>query len=109
MKRGMTNPRHNPATSATAKKNAEVYERLDFNDRQEAEFARRGLIAAPKGLVIKHEDGHVIWDGDAGPVDCAEHGRSEVVCREEEPGRLWEVLQPLDELPASFAAFRILP
>ena len=58
--------------------------------------------------VVDAYDGHVIRDGDAGPVDCAEHGRSEVVCREEEPGRLWQVLQPLDELPASFAAFRVL-
>ena len=38
--------KHNPATAATVKKNAEVYKFLDFNDKQEAEFARRGLIAA---------------------------------------------------------------
>ena len=42
--------KHNPATAATAKKNAEVYKFLDFNDKQEAEFARRGLIAAPEEL-----------------------------------------------------------
>ena len=60
----MGDHKHNPATAATAKKNAEMYARLDFNDKQEAEFARRGLIAAPDSLIIKHADGHVIWDQD---------------------------------------------
>jgi len=57
--------KHNPATAATLKKNAEVYKFLDFNDKQESEFARRGLIAAPEALEIKHADGHVIWSQKA--------------------------------------------
>ena len=50
-----------PATPFTAKANADVYKRLDFNDRQEHEFATRGLIDAPKKLEIKNEKGRVVW------------------------------------------------
>lgn len=35
------------ATEITAQTNAEVYQLLDFDDEQEAEFAGRGLIFAP--------------------------------------------------------------
>ena len=34
--------KHNPATAATVKKNADVYKFLDFNDKQEAEFNNDG-------------------------------------------------------------------
>lgn len=49
------------ATAQTAKKNAEVYELLDFNDKREAEFARRGLIAAPEALEVRNASGEVVW------------------------------------------------
>ncbi|MBR5909565.1 MAG: MBL fold metallo-hydrolase [Schwartzia sp.] len=57
----MQNHRHNPATAATAKKNAEMYDLLDFGDKREAEFSRRGLIAAVDSLEIKNAAGEVIW------------------------------------------------
>ena len=50
-----------PATEFTAAANAAVYDQLDFNDRQEYEFATRGLIAAPETLELVDEDGSVIW------------------------------------------------
>ena len=37
-----------PATDFTAKANAAVYDELDFDDKQEYEFATRGLIDAPE-------------------------------------------------------------
>ena len=37
-----------PATAFTAKANAAVYDELDFEDKQEYEFAVRGLIDAPE-------------------------------------------------------------
>ena len=50
-----------PATEFTAAANAAVYDQLDFNDKQEYEFATRGLIAAPETLELVDEDGSVIW------------------------------------------------
>ena len=46
-------------------RNAEVYQLLDFDDEQEAEFAGRGLIFAPDSLVIQAENGMTIWSQDA--------------------------------------------
>ena len=53
------------ATEITAQANAEVYQLLDFDDEQEAEFAGRGLIFAPDSLVIQAENGMTIWSQDA--------------------------------------------
>ena len=53
------------ATQMTAQKNDEIYQLLDFNDTQEMEFANSGLIMAPESIVIKAEDGRVIWPQDA--------------------------------------------
>lgn len=50
-----------PASEYTAQSNAEMYFRLDFDDKQEAEFAERGLIDAPETLELTDEDGKVIW------------------------------------------------
>ena len=50
-----------PATSFTAKANASVYGELDFGNRQEHEFATRGLIDAPEKLELKDESGRIIW------------------------------------------------
>lgn len=49
------------ATAWTAKKNAAVYQQLDFHDKREAEFARRGLMAAPEALEIRNAAGEVVW------------------------------------------------
>ncbi|MBQ4421598.1 MAG: MBL fold metallo-hydrolase, partial [Schwartzia sp.] len=57
----MDKHRHNPATAATVRKNAEMFGILDFGDKQEAEFARRGLIAEVDSLEIKNASGEIIW------------------------------------------------
>ena len=50
-----------PATEFTARINAAVYNELDFDDRQEAEFAQHNLIDAPEKLELVDENGAVIW------------------------------------------------
>ncbi len=59
------NAEKKPATEITEATNAEVYQLLDFSDEQEAEFANRGLIAAPENLTILAENGMTIWSQDA--------------------------------------------
>ena len=54
-----------PATEFTTKTNAAVYDQLDFNDKQEYEFATRGLIDAPETLELKDEDGTILWSQEA--------------------------------------------
>ena len=54
-----------PATEYTARANAAVYDELDFEDKQEYEFAVRGLIDAPETLELKDKDGRIIWSQDA--------------------------------------------
>ena len=54
-----------PATDFTAKANAAVYDELDFIDKQEYEFATRGLIDAPETLELKDEDGNILWSQEA--------------------------------------------
>lgn len=53
------------ATKITEEKNAEVYQLLDFDDKQEGEFANQGFIIAPESLVIKTEDDEFVWSQDA--------------------------------------------
>ena len=52
------------ATEFTAEANHAVYELLDFSDEQEREFAQKGFLSAPDNLVIKSEDGTVVWSQD---------------------------------------------
>ena len=59
------NAEKKPATEITEATNAEVYQLLDFSDEQKAEFANRGLIAAPENLTILAENGMTIWAQDA--------------------------------------------
>ena len=54
-----------PATDFTAKANAAVYDELDFDDKQEYEFATRGLIDAPETLELKDGDGTILWSQEA--------------------------------------------
>ena len=54
-----------PATDFTAKANAAVYDELDFDDKQEYEFATRGLIDAPETLELKDENGTILWSQEA--------------------------------------------
>ena len=53
------------ATDFTAKTNAAVYDQLDFDDKQEYEFATRGLIDAPETLELKDEEGNILWSQEA--------------------------------------------
>ncbi len=53
------------ASEYTIEANNEVYAVLDFEDERELENAQRGLIAAPKSLVIKDDNGKVVWSQDA--------------------------------------------
>lgn len=54
-----------PASEYTAQANAELYSLLDFDDKQEAEFAVRGLIDAPQTLELTNAEGSVIWSQTA--------------------------------------------
>ncbi|MCR5651236.1 MAG: MBL fold metallo-hydrolase [Lachnospiraceae bacterium] len=60
-----TTNRTKAATDITAKKNKEMYDILDFDDKQEYEFATKGLIDAPEELEITNEDGLVMWSQKA--------------------------------------------
>lgn len=51
-----------PASSFTKQHNHAVLSELPFNDRQDFEFAAKGLIAKPKSKQIKNDKGEVIWD-----------------------------------------------
>lgn len=53
------------ATEQTIEINSAIYSQLDFENSQEAEFAAKGLIAAPETLELKNENGAVIWSQDA--------------------------------------------
>ncbi|MDR0852745.1 MAG: hypothetical protein LBN34_00025 [Clostridiales Family XIII bacterium] len=48
------------ASADTEKTNEEVYALLDFDDKQEFEFAEKGLLAAPKALEILDDSGKLI-------------------------------------------------
>lgn len=54
------------ATDKTAAENAAYYNKLDFSDETEADFATRNLIAAPETLELWNEDHtKVVWSQDA--------------------------------------------
>lgn len=53
------------ATEQTVKINSSVYDLLDFNNKQESEFATRGLIDAPETLTLTDQDGKIIWSQSA--------------------------------------------
>ncbi len=53
------------ASETTKKKNQEVYEKLDFENKDEFDCAKKGLITAPEELELKDENGKVIWSQKA--------------------------------------------
>ena len=53
------------ATQTTIDSQAKVLALLDFEDKQEQEFAEKGLIAAPEELELKDESGKVVWSQKA--------------------------------------------
>ncbi|MGM0829818.1 MAG: alkyl/aryl-sulfatase [Bacillota bacterium] len=53
-----------PATSFTKKTNSDVYDSLNFEDRQDFEDAKRGFIAPLESTMIKDDSGEVVWDID---------------------------------------------
>ena len=59
------NAEQKDATEHTVEVNSAIYSQLDFENSQEAEFAAKGLIAAPESLELKNESGDVIWSQEA--------------------------------------------
>lgn len=53
------------ATEQTIEVNSALYDLLDFQDTQEADFATRDLIDAPDVLELTDENGNVIWSQEA--------------------------------------------
>lgn len=51
-----------PATSFTKKANLEMYDYLNFDDRQDFLDANRGFIAPLEAKIIKDDSGEVVWD-----------------------------------------------
>ncbi len=59
----MSEPR--PASAHTRAVLAEAAGDLPFEDREDFEDARRGLIASSEGLVIRNKSGRAVWDMDS--------------------------------------------
>ncbi len=53
------------ATEFTRQINENVYQLLDFNDKQEEAFATRGFITAPDSLQIAGSNGNIVFNQDA--------------------------------------------
>ena len=53
------------ATEATAAVNASVAESLDIDNQRDFEDATRGLIASANPLIIRMDDGTVVWDSSS--------------------------------------------
>lgn len=51
-----------PASKFTTQQNYAVLSELPFNDKQDFEFATKGLIAKPETKQIKNAKGEVVWD-----------------------------------------------
>jgi len=49
-------------TASTLKANQQVLEQRPFNNREDFEYAHRGLIAQDPNLVITHPDGEEVWN-----------------------------------------------
>lgn len=59
------NAEQKEASTYTAEINESVYATLDFDNEEELECAKKGLIAAPEKLEITDEEGKVIWSQEA--------------------------------------------
>ncbi len=57
-------PHPKGASKFTRKANASMRDRLPFDNREDFELADRGLIAREESLVIRDEEGNVVWDMD---------------------------------------------
>ena len=53
---------NSPPSEFTQRANSAVRSRMDFTNRQDFEDAKRGLIASEPDLVIRADDGRVVWD-----------------------------------------------
>ncbi len=51
-----------PATQATKEAQAQVLTSLPFDNTEDFKLAKRGLIARPDPLIIKNDNGEIIWD-----------------------------------------------
>jgi len=52
------------ATQITAEANRAWFDKLDFEDESEKENALRGLIEAPETVIIRDDQGNVVWNVD---------------------------------------------
>lgn len=59
---GELNNEKKAATEITKQINENVYQLLDFDDKQEEEFATKGFITAPETLTIKDDNDNTIFD-----------------------------------------------
>ncbi len=55
---------HAPASAHTAKANTQLAEELPLNDQRDFDDASRGLVARADSLVVKMDDGRVVWNQD---------------------------------------------
>lgn len=61
---------HSPPTASTAKANQQMLDQRPFDNRDDFENARRGLIAQDPELLIDHPDGGQVWNmPDYGFID----------------------------------------
>lgn len=51
-----------PASKYTTQQNYAVLSALPFNDKQDFEFAAKGLIAKPEAKQIRNAKGEIVWD-----------------------------------------------
>ncbi len=56
---------NSPATEATAAANAAVADALDIGNPRDFEDATRGLIASADPLIIRMDDGTIVWDSSS--------------------------------------------
>ena len=65
LEQGSDTQGHSAPTAATLKANQEVIQQLPFNNKQDFEDAKRGLIASLDSLVTNNAAGKSVWDMDA--------------------------------------------
>ncbi len=80
-----------PASGHTRVLQAAALEGLPFEDREDFEDARRGLIASVPGLVVQNAQGRVVWDMDSYAFVHAHQGALEGTGEGSRAGEGWSV------------------
>jgi len=101
-----------PASTHTRKTLAEAAAGLPFEDREDFEDARRGLIASSEGLVIRNEGGRVVWDMNSyafvGPRETTE-GDTDAERHGEAPDTVHPSLWRMAQLNGMHGLFEVVP